>query len=81
MDFSISTNWNSRGARSAEEMIDQINGLGIETVELGYAITSDQADSIRDMVKQDRVHVSSVHNYCPVPTGVSTGHPEHFLFD
>ena len=62
-------------------MIDQINGLGIETVELGYAITSDQADSIRDMVKQDRVHVSSVHNYCPVPTGVSTGHPEHFLFD
>ncbi len=81
MDLSLSTNWNSRRARSAAEMVDQIRSVGLDAIELGYALTSDQADDIRKIVSQGGVSVTSVHNYCPVPPAVSTGHPEHFLFD
>ena len=80
MQFSISTNWNSRQASSVTEIADQVSDLGLDTVELGYAITSDQADELRKLVDSKQLRVSSVHNYCPVPPGASIGHPEHFLF-
>lgn len=51
----------------------------MDTVELGYAISATQADEIRECVKRRDIHVSSVHNYCPVPQGAMRGHPEHFL--
>lgn len=57
-------------------MIEEILGLGISAVELGYDLRIDLVEGVKKMAERGAVRVLSVHNFCPVPLGVSRGHPE-----
>ena len=46
-------------------MLDEIRGLGFDTVELGYSLTQTQADGVLDWTSAGRINVSSIHAFCP----------------
>lgn len=79
MNLSLSTHWNAHRHGSGEALIEEILGLGLKSVELGYDLTMDLVPGVLSMAAQGAVAVTSVHNYCPVPLGVPQGHPELFL--
>jgi len=78
MRLALSTRWNARRHTRGELLIEEILALGIDRVELGYDLRMDLVPGVRSMVDRGAVTVGSVHNFCPVPMGVSRGHPELF---
>ena len=76
--LALSTNWNSREHDGGRPLVDAAHGLGLDAIELGYALTHRQADDIRAAVAAHEIAVTSVHAYCPVPMGAAEGHPEVF---
>lgn len=74
--LSLSTNWNSREVDDGRALVDSARELGLAAIELGYALTHRQADGIRAAVAAHDIAVTSVHAFCPVPMGASSGHPE-----
>ena len=79
MQLSISTHWNTFRHSTGEAMIQENLDAGFNRVELGYDLTLDLVEGVQNMVNNHSVSVGSVHNYCPVPMGVSAGHPELFF--
>ena len=77
MTIALTTRWNARQHTDGAAMLDEISDLGFSRVELGYDTRLDLVPGIRQRVKTGAMHVDSVHNYCPVPTGYQ-GHPELF---
>lgn len=77
MRLSLSTNWNSHRHETADAMLEEIVALGFDTVELGYALSQTQADGLESWIASGRIHVSSVHAYCPVSMYGRSG-PEVF---
>lgn len=65
MRIALSTNWNAFRHESADGMLDEIRGLGFDTVELGYSLTQTQADGVLDWTSSGRIKVSSIHAFCP----------------
>ncbi len=59
-------------------MIEEILGLGVDQVELGYDLRPELVSGVKKMISNGSVHVTSVHNFCPVPTPILHGHPELF---
>lgn len=76
MDFALSTHWNAGRHTRGEDMIEEILGLGVNRVELGYDLRLDLVPGVQHMVGTCAVKVVSVHNFCPVPVGAPYGHPE-----
>ncbi len=57
-------------------MIDEIRDLGFATVELGHDLRIDLVPGVRQAIRAGTVCATSVHNYCPVPTGYTRGSPD-----
>jgi len=77
MRLSLSTNWNSHRHETADAMLGEIVASGFDTVELGYALTQTQADGLEPWISSGRIHVSSVHAFCPISMFGGSG-PEVF---
>jgi sugar phosphate isomerase/epimerase len=80
MELAISTHWNAHQHGCGEAMVDEILELGLSRMELGYDLTRDLVPGVTEAIKNERITVTSVHNYCPIPMGAPQGHPELFLF-
>lgn len=78
MRLSLSTCWNSGRHETGEAMLDEIETLGFDTVELGYALSFRQADGVRRRLREGRIKVSSIHAFCPNPKPGSHAGPEPF---
>lgn len=57
-------------------MVDEILALGFDSIELDYGFRRELAEGVQRRVEARAVRVCSVHSFCPVPMGVSRGHPE-----
>ena len=79
MDLYLSTNWNATRHATGEAMVDEILGLGVAGVELGYQLGEPQVEGGRRRVASGALRVASVHAYCPFPLGAPGGHPELYL--
>jgi sugar phosphate isomerase/epimerase len=79
MKFALSTHWNAGRHATGEAMLDEIAGLGLTEVELGYDTRIDLVPGIQERVRSGAMRVCSLHNICPVPVGAVRGHPEIFL--
>ena len=76
MNLALTTRWNASRHTDGEAMIEEILELGFSRVELGYDLRLDLVPGVTRMIRAGRVHVDSLHNFCPVPVGAPRGHPE-----
>ena len=78
--LSLSTSWNSNRHRDGEPMLTEIAELGFIAAELGHGIRYSLVPGLLKAVEGGVIRISSVHNFCPVPLGVSRPSPNCFLF-
>ena len=78
MIFGLSTRWNASRHTSGEAMVEEILGLGLDFIELGYDLRMDLVPGVYKLAQEGTVKIHSVHNFCPVPVGAPKGHPELF---
>ena len=72
--FALSTNWNNSRLNDGAAIADEAEALGFDALELGFRTQPEQLLGFRSRL--DRMPVTSVHAYCPVPIGAPSGHPE-----
>lgn len=56
-------------------MLVEIRGLGFEYAELSHGIRQCLVPGILDAVNAGEIRISSVHNFCPLPLGVTRAAP------
>jgi len=71
IDFSLSTSWISWRVPEVDKMIDEIKSFGFSSIELDFALPVEKVNQIKKLVKQDKIKVSSLHNFCPFPDDYS----------
>lgn len=76
MNFALTTRWNAGRHSDGEAMLNEILELGFSHVELGYDTRLELIPGIQKMVEEKAVFVDSLHNFCPVPMGITRAHPE-----
>lgn len=69
--LALSTSWNALQYSQAEDIIKEINGLGFSQVELNFNLTSRMVDEMAALKRRGLVSIVSIHNFCPIPQGVS----------
>ncbi len=77
--LAISTAWNHKPNVRMETMLDEIKGLGLDAIELGYKLTVSELEELIPLLEKKKMRVSSIHNFCPVPNdGPSSRHPSNY---
>ena len=71
MGISLSTAWNAFRYNDGKAIIREIKDLGFNTVELSFNLTEGIVRDIARLTEEKQVSVRSLHNYCPVPDGLS----------
>lgn len=79
MLLGISTRWNASRHNDGDTMVNEISELGFSYIELGYDLRIELVPGIQRALTRGELKVTSVHNYCPIPFGAPSGHPEIFL--
>ena len=67
----ISTSWNAKSAPDAVSMIREIRGMGFDRIELNFTLTSRDICDIISVKGRERIEITSLHNFCPIPNGTS----------
>ena len=78
--YSFSTCWNSARHNDGRAMLREIRDLGFEYAELSHGIRMSLLPGILDAVKAGEIKISSLHNYCPLPVGVTGPSPNLYEF-
>jgi sugar phosphate isomerase/epimerase len=73
--YSLSTCWNSHRHTDGRAMLREIRDLGFEYAELSHGITMSLVPGIIEAVDAGELHISSLHNFCPLPLGVTRPSP------
>lgn len=76
--LSLSTCWNSHRHTDGYEMLKEIRELGFGRSELSHGIRMDLVPGILKAVAENLIEISSVHNFCPLPTVVTRPAPNLF---
>jgi sugar phosphate isomerase/epimerase len=69
--LSLSTSWNSHRHTTGRGIIDEIKGIGFDTVELNFALTQSVVEEILSLKDSGEIKISSVHNICPLPPEIT----------
>ena len=78
--YSLSTCWNSGRHTDGRAMLREIRDLGFEYAELSHGIRVSLLPGILDAVEAGEIKISSLHNFCPLPMGVTHPAPNLFQF-
>lgn len=76
--LSLSTCWNSHRHDDGYSMIEEIVELGFRQVELSHGIHLLLVPGILKAVHEGLIKVSSVHNFCPLPSSARGAAPNLF---
>lgn len=75
----ISTCWNSHRHADGLVLLKELAGLGFDAVELSHGIKVTLVEGILRGVEQGVVSVRSCHNFCPLPSGITTASPNLYV--
>jgi sugar phosphate isomerase/epimerase len=78
--YSFSTCWNSARHTDGRAMLREIRELGFEYAELSHGIRLSLVPGILDAVNAGEIKISSVHNFCPLPVGITEPSPNLYEF-
>lgn len=70
-NLAISTSWNAYRFDDGEKLLFEISQLGFKAIELSFNLTSELVDQIAYSAGKLDINIISLHNYCPIPDGVS----------
>lgn len=71
MTLAISTSWNAYRFDDGEKLLFEISQLGFKAVELSFNLNSKMIDEIAGSARRLAISIESLHNYCPIPDGLS----------
>jgi sugar phosphate isomerase/epimerase len=75
----LSTCWCSPRHQDGYAMLREIADLGFEWVELSHGIRIPLVPGVLRAVEEGMIQVASCHNFCPLPTGISSAAPNLYL--
>src|SRR6202050_3219569 len=78
--YSFSTCWNSHRHSDGRAMLREIRDLGFEWAELSHGIRVSLLPGIIEAVEAGDIKISSLHNFCPLPMGVTHAAPNLYVF-
>ena len=78
--YSLSTCWNSHRHTDGRAMLREVRELGFEYAELGHGTRISLMPGILEAVDAGEIKISSLHNFCPLPMGVTRAAPNLFQF-
>jgi sugar phosphate isomerase/epimerase len=78
--LSFSTCWNSHRHTEGEEMVREILEMGFDTIEISHGLKISLLPGIIKSVKEGRVRISGVHNFCPSPVELMIDAPDAYEF-
>ena len=76
--LSLSTSWNSHRHADGYAMLAEMASLGFEYAELSHGVRLVLVPGILKAVEEGVIRISSTHNFCPLPTGISHAAPNLF---
>ena len=78
--YSFSTCWNSSRHTDGRAMLREIRDLGFDYAELSHGIRISLMPGILDAVQAGEMKISTLHNFCPLPVGVTGPSPNLYEF-
>ncbi|MGD0539304.1 MAG: TIM barrel protein [Verrucomicrobiota bacterium] len=78
--YSLSTCWNSGRHTDGRAMLREIRDLGFEFAELSHGIRLSLVPGILDAVNAGEIKITTLHNFCPLPVGVTQAAPNLYQF-
>jgi sugar phosphate isomerase/epimerase len=78
--YSLSTCWNSHRHTDGRALLEEVRALGFEYAELGHGTRISLLPGILDAVDSGLIRISTLHNFCPLPMGVTKAAPNVFQF-
>ena len=78
--YSFSTCWNSGRHTDGRAMLREIRDLGFAYAELSHGIRLSLLPGIIDAVDAGEIKISTLHNFCPLPVGVTQPSPNLYEF-
>ena len=78
--LALSTCWNSYRHHDGYEMLQEIRQLGFTSAELGHAIRFSLWPGILKAWETNLIKITTLHNFCPVPTSVLHPNPNCYEF-
>jgi len=78
--YSLSTCWNSNRHTDGRAMLREIRDLGFEYAELSHGIRISLMPGILEAVDAGEIKISTLHNFCPLPVGITHSSPNLYEF-
>jgi sugar phosphate isomerase/epimerase len=78
--YSLSTCWNSHRHSDGRAMLNEIRDLGFQYAELSHGTRISLLPGIIEAVEAGEMRISSLHNFCPLPMGVTYAAPNLYQF-
>jgi sugar phosphate isomerase/epimerase len=78
--YSFSTCWNSSRHTDGRAMLREIRDLGFDHAELSHGIRISLMPGILEAVAAGEMKISTLHNFCPLPVGVTHASPNLYEF-
>jgi len=70
-DLAISTSWNAYRFNDGAGLLFEINQLRFKAIELSFNLSSSLVESIAKESRRLGISIQSLHNYCPIPDGLT----------
>jgi sugar phosphate isomerase/epimerase len=78
--YSFSTCWNSSRHTDGRAMLREIRDLGFGYAELSHGIRISLMPGILEAVDAGEIKISTLHNFCPLPVGITHAAPNLYEF-